>query len=81
MKAESILLEPFYHFVLTVPAPQIGRAISDIRLMGGSFGSPREDGDSMILEGEAPVAEMQGYMKELTSYTRGRGRLSCRVSG
>ena len=81
MKAESILLEPFYHFVLSVPAPQIGRAISDVRLMGGSFGSPQEEGTSMVLEGEAPVAEMQGYMQELTSYTRGQGRLFCQVSG
>ncbi len=42
MKAESILLEPYYAFRLTVPPEQIGRAISDIRAKSGSFDPPVE---------------------------------------
>lgn len=40
MQAESVLLEPYYAFRMEVPAEQIGRAISDVRLMCGTFSSP-----------------------------------------
>ncbi len=81
MQAQSILLEPVYRFTMHVPAPQIGRAIQDVRAMGGQFDPPVEDGDSMRLEGTAPVARMQEYMAELSAYTRGRGRLRCQSAG
>lgn len=81
MQAESVLLEPYYRFKLSVPANQIGRAINDIRLMGGAFQAPTDDGENMILEGTAPVSEMQNYMAEVTSYTRGKGKLFCEVDG
>ena len=71
MKAESILLEPYYAFRLTVPPEQIGRAISDIRAKSGSFDPPIETPGGTLLQGRAPVA----------AYTRGRGRLSCEVAG
>lgn len=35
----------------------------------------------VILTGTAPAATMQGYQREVTSYTRGRGRLSCSLKG
>lgn len=81
MQAKSILLEPYYHFQLTVPAEQIGRAINDIRAMGGSFDSPTEDMDCMVLEGSAPVSELQDYMSQVVAYTHGRGKLLCEVEG
>ncbi len=81
MQAESILLEPYYHFKLSVPAPQIGRAINDIRAMGGSFSSPTDNGEMMMLEGNAPVSEMQSYLSEVISYTHGKGKLLCEVEG
>lgn len=42
MKAESVLLEPYYSFKLEVPREKIGRAISDIKAMHGAFSSPEE---------------------------------------
>ena len=81
MQAESVLLEPYYHFTLTVPPEQIGRAINDIRAMSGSFSSPEEVPEGMQLSGSAPVSEMQGYASLLAAYTRGRGRLRCTVEG
>ena len=81
MKAKSVLLEPVYCYSLEVPAEMIGRAISDIRAMNGSFESPENDGEMQILRGEAPVAAMNGYQEELMSYTRGRGRLFLRPAG
>ncbi|MCC8107225.1 MAG: TetM/TetW/TetO/TetS family tetracycline resistance ribosomal protection protein [Clostridiales bacterium] len=48
-------------------------------------GSPNSagsaDGDWMVIRGTAPVVTMRGYQSELLSYTKGRGRLFCRMSG
>lgn len=81
MKAESILLEPYYAFRLTVPPEQIGRAISDIRAKSGSFDPPVETLGGTLLQGRAPVSELRDYARDVAAYTRGRGRLSCEVAG
>ena len=81
MKAESILLEPYYAFRLTVPPEQIGRAISDIRARSGSFDPPVETPGGTLLQGRAPVSELRDYARDVAAYTRGRGRLSCEVAG
>jgi translation elongation factor EF-G len=81
MQAESVLLEPWYSFALEVPAEQIGRAISDVRAMNGSFSSPEERGDFLRLEGAAPAAKLLNYMEELVAWSHGRGRLSLTPCG
>ena len=81
MNAESILLEPYYAFRLTVPPEQIGRAISDIRAKSGSFDPPVETPGGTLLQGRAPVSELRDYARDVAAYTRGRGRLSCEVAG
>ena len=81
MKARSVLLEPWYAFTLEVPPDQIGRAISDVRSMNGSFDSPEDAGEMVRLRGSAPVAAMNAYGDELMSYTHGRGRISLRPEG
>ncbi len=80
-KARSILLEPWYEFHLEVPTEAVGRAMSDIQKMGGTFDTPVVQGQVSVLEGKAPVSEMKEYAIEVTSYTKGHGRLSCTVSG
>lgn len=79
--AESIVLEPVYEFQLEVPSEMIGRAMSDIQKMYGSFDSPRQEGEFAILTGKVPVSTMQDYQKEVLSYSRGRGRLFCSLKG
>ncbi len=81
MQAKSVLLEPCYAFRLEVPAAQIGRAITDIRAMGGSHESPVAEGDRMVLEGLAPVSAMGDYAAQVAAYTGGRGRFACHVAG
>ena len=81
MQAESVLLEPYYAFRLEVPAAQIGRAITDIRAMGGAHDSPVSAGEMTVLEGSAPVAAMADYAAQVAAYTGGRGRFSCHVDG
>ena len=81
METDSILLEPWYEFRMELPADSVGRAMSDVQRMGGSFEPPELNGDLAVLTGTAPVAEMRGYTMELTGYTRGKGRLACTLSG
>jgi len=81
MKAKSVLLEPYYRFRLELPADCVGRAMTDISRMNGSFKPPELTDGIAILTGTAPVATMRGYQMELTAYTRGRGRLFCVLDG
>ena len=81
MEAENILLEPWYSFRLEVPAPQVGRAMSDLQRMGGDCDPPETAGELTILTGSAPVAGLRDYGSEVAAYTRGMGRLSCTLKG
>lgn len=81
MSAENILLEPWYDFRLEIPAESVGRAISDLQRMSGTVSPPETFGQETVLTGSAPVAEMRGYAREVTAYTRGRGRLFCTLKG
>lgn len=81
--AESVLLEPWYSFVLEVPSEQVGRAMSDIGQMNGSFEGPEaEDKQGMVrLTGTAPASEMRDYQREVWTYTKGRGRITLTLKG
>ena len=81
MLAKSQLLEPWYAFRLEVPAENIGRAMSDIQRMEGSFDPPESGGETAVLTGFAPVSTMRSYPMEVVSYTRGRGHLSLTLDG
>jgi predicted RNA-binding protein with PIN domain len=81
MQAKSQLLEPWYDFTLTVPTPAIGRAITDIRAMGGHFDAPQTQGDFSVLTGQLPAAELGDYADTLAAYTQGRGRLQISLRG
>ena len=81
MEAESILLEPWYDFRLELPSEHVGRAMSDLQRMGGRTDPPETLGTEVVLTGSAPVAGLGDYAREVTAYTRGRGRLSCAFKG
>ena len=81
MQARSVLLEPWYDFTLTVPGEAIGRAITDIRAMGGRFDAPQTQGDFSTLSGALPASELGDYADTLAAYTRGRGRLQIAMRG
>lgn len=81
MKAESVLLEPWYAFRLELPQASVGRAMSDIPARGGTFDPPETDGENSVLCGHAPVASMRDYPMEVLAYTKGRGRVSLTVDG
>ena len=75
------ILEPYYAFKLEVPSEYVGRAMTDLERMKGTFEPPEVNGENMVLSGVVPVATMQNYQREVVSYTKGRGRLSCVLQG
>ena len=81
MKAESIILEPWYSFTLEIPAEAIGRAMTDLQLRKAKMSPPEIAGDFSVIKGSAPVSEIQDYQKEVISYTRGRGKFVCGFCG
>lgn len=80
-KAESVLLEPWYDFLLELPTGNVGRAMTDLQQMGAKFQPPETEGDRSVLQGSAPVAKLRGYAAEVTGYTHGMGRLVCSPKG
>ena len=81
MQAESVLLEPYYEFLLEVPENTIGRAMNDIEKMKGTFELAGTKDGMTMLSGSVPVVNMRGYHTEVVAYTKGFGRLFCSYKG
>ena len=81
MQAKSQLLEPWYAFKLTVPTEVIGRAITDIRAMGGKFEAPEPIGSNSVLSGTVPAGELGDYADQVAAYTQGKGQLQVALDG
>ena len=81
MEAESILLEPWYSYRLEVPEPSIGRAMNDMEQRSGTCVLEESRDGMAVLTGQAPAVCLTEYQAEVTSYSRGRGRLSCSLLG
>lgn len=78
---ESVLLEPWYDFTITVPQECTGRAMTDLQRMSGELQPPNSTDGETKFTGSAPVSELRGYQSEVNSYTRGKGRLVCIPGG
>lgn len=81
MKAQNVLLEPYYDFRLELPTEMLGKAMTDIEKLSGKVKTPESEGENSILCGYAPVSKMRNYGREVHSYTKGRGKFSCRLKG
>lgn len=81
MSCESILLEPFYSYKMSVPSIHLGRAMNDIKRMSGSFDIESNENGICVLSGRCPVATMREYPKELAAYTAGTGYISFNSDG
>lgn len=81
MNAENVLLEPWYEFEAEAATELSGRIISDIQRMNGECDVPYTVGENTVIKGRAPVFEMRNYAKELTAFSKGKGRLSLSFYG
>ena len=79
--AQSVLLEPYYRYTLEVPEDMIGRAMTDIERMQGTFSVPENSNGIANITGKAPVSSMNNYQQEVMAYTKGQGKLMCILDG
>lgn len=77
------LLEPYYDYTLKLPETYVGRAMTDINAMPGTCNIAENDFDNhlTILTGRAPVSAINGYVKEISIYTKGLGEITFSISG
>lgn len=73
---KNMLLEPYYKFRIKSDIDYMGRIISDIQKLKGSFEVPETNEDKVIINGRGPVAEFMNYGMEFVELTKGRGRIN-----
>lgn len=81
MKAQSVLLEPYYSLRLELPSKCLGRAMTDITQRNGYCKPAQIFGENAVLYGIAPVSGMFDYAKEVAAYTGGMGSLVLTFNG
>lgn len=81
MQAQSVLLEPYYDFVLEIPSEHVGRAMTDMSQREAETEAPEIEGSHALLKGRGPVSTLWDYAKEVAAYTRGEGSFSCVTGG
>ena len=80
-KAESVLLEPYYEFLIDVDTASVGRVLSDITRLHGIFDPPEAFGERSRVKGSGPVEQFLNYQAELLSFTKGTGAVSLSFKG
>lgn len=82
-KAKSLLLEPYYSFVISCPASISGRIISDIKLMDGEISDTTvlDDRNHSEIRGRAPVRKFSEYSSTLSSISHGKGHINQWLDG
>lgn len=78
---KAVLLEPWYDYEIVLPAQSVGRAMTDIRQMGGTQDELEQTGDTAKVRGKVPASGISGYQQVLTGYTAGEGKLACTPAG
>lgn len=80
-QAESVLLEPFYQFQIFASMDYMGRILSDIPKLYGTFDQPIQNGNFISITGRGPVATFMEYPTELISFTKGTGTIQLKPDG
>ena len=81
MKAESVLLEPYFDFTVDLPEGQLGRAMSDLSALYAKLEPPILNGERATLSGKAPSVCIRSYAQELRAYTKGEGQITLTMAG
>ena len=81
MRAKSVLLEPWFKFVLEVPISNTGRAMIDLQQMGAELNPPDTGIETTVISGRVPVIKIRNYQRDVIAYTHGVGRLQCSFLG
>ena len=79
--AEIKLLEPIQEVRIDVPNEHMGAASGEIQGRRGRVDDMYQEGDLMVVEGIAPVAEMIGFSSDIRSATEGRASWNTENAG
>lgn len=80
MNANSVVLEPYYAFMIDAPGENTGKIMTDLDRMGAQVEMPYTKGSYVRISGEAPASLISSYQSELIAFTGGLGKLSVRFS-
>ncbi|MCB0061608.1 MAG: tetracycline resistance ribosomal protection protein TetB(P), partial [Caldilineaceae bacterium] len=80
-KAETKLLWPMGDYQLTIPVPEMGRAMSDLRQMKATIDEPVMEADLCTITGIIPVDLCQNYQMTVRQYSGGVGYFDLKVTG
>ena len=80
-KVENLLLEPYYKFTIEILSDYIGRVLSDIQKLNGTFEPAQIGGDKVIINGRGSVATFMDYSTEIVAFTKGKGSISLIYDG
>jgi len=81
VKGEVRLMEPMQDVRIDVPNEHMGAASGEIQGRRGRVDDMYQEGDLMVVEGEAPVDEMIGFSSDIRSATEGRASWNTENSG
>lgn len=73
MKANCLLLEPYYRFTVTAPPDCLGRIMTDLSGLFADCDVPEHLGDTVQISGRVPVSCMTEWPVTLRSLTHGQG--------
>lgn len=80
-KARPIVMEPIVDISLNVPNDCMGDVAGDLSSMGGMVnGTEVQPDNSVEIQGQAPLRELQTYHSRLSSVSGGRGTYSMQFS-
>lgn len=80
-KAKNVLLEPYYRYKMEMELDDMGRVLSDIQRLNGSFDPPQIYYNKAIIMGRGPVATFMNYSMEFISLTKGKGKINFTFDG
>jgi elongation factor G len=80
-KARPIVLEPIVNLEVEAPESHMGDITGDLSSRRGQVTGTRAMGPSvLVVEGQAPLGELEGYSNRLKAMTQGRGAWTMTLS-
>ena len=76
VRASPVLLEPYMSLEITTPQEYMGNIVSHICSRRGKVLAVEARGNLQVIEAEAPLSEMFGYVSTLRSMSSGRANYS-----
>ena len=79
-KADPVILEPIMSLEVVTPEDFMGDVIGDISRRRGRINGQEPRGNTQVIAGVVPLAEMFGYATDLRSRTQGRATFTMQFS-